>query len=799
MAQLAVIHKASEGWTPITQYDSTKWSLGDLIKRRTDISTNGSGSPYIGPCIDVVARPFEESPAIAASFPSAVQWSNRLFRYSSGTVTVSGTTVTGTGTLWITTGITINVNIGFGSTDATQITTWYNIDSIQSDTGLTLSTVATTYTGATSYVIENFRQIDWVFFADGASAAITRRIQLYEFNRMNSVWGWKGFITITPTATATHTTRGLVMDYMPYSVGTVTVSGTAVSGTTTNWFTNRMCVGSRIGFGSTDPTQIKTWFYISSINSNLGITLTQSAPTYAGATSYVIEDLRAYYETTNTTSGGLFVAKGLTFDDFTSLGTTIPIGGGTDNLKQTYWLKDASTINNTAACGITVEPQTSWTGKTAYVIDTATIKIYKYNVRNPLTLTGAADTSSFLAATGNQAVTGAITQTNNGKYCIANHGPLSGQTAVYFVTSNRIYGVPTSLIVNASTTFLTGGNQMLELPPGSLTGTTYTFTAPSGMTCIDYMDTIDRFVVTSTGANGIRSYVTQFVGSGTTQNMDYIFLLDDKQLDQSFADINTVQHPSISALTHAPNCIGGIMYSVTIGTTAATNFVHAMPIGVEWGFAATTLQRAISPSFSTPNAVRYTGFFTWRDTIIGGDLLGKRSDGFRTYYRMTGITDNSGTWNLISEPSYLTMTGITPSGSIQFMHEFRGITDNCIPARIFAAGVTYEDSSTDSHYRFSVTGSSITAKTFTFRFTNAFGDAVPQLRIRIYNDVLGGAAIVDDDTVSNTSRWSKSIDNGVTWNSYDTLDKFNDTTYIKYTSTNGSLDGIKAEVVLTLY
>ena len=45
MSQLAVTHKASEGWVPMSQYDSTKWSLGDLIKRRTDIATNGSGSP----------------------------------------------------------------------------------------------------------------------------------------------------------------------------------------------------------------------------------------------------------------------------------------------------------------------------------------------------------------------------------------------------------------------------------------------------------------------------------------------------------------------------------------------------------------------------------------------------------------------------------------------------------------------------------------------------------------------------------------------------------------------------------
>ena len=804
MAQQAVIHKASEGWTPITQYDSTKWSLGDLIKRRTDTTISGSPAAFIGPIIENVARPFEESPAIPASFPYVVRWSNKLFRYSSGTVTVSGTTVTGTGTSWLSTGITVNVNIGFGSTDATQITTWYNIDSIQSNTGLTLSTLSITYTGATPYVIENFRQIDWVFLADGASAAVTRRIQLYEFNRMTSVWGWKGFVTITPTASGTHTTRGLAMDYMPYTSGTVTVVSQYITGTTTSWITNRMCAGSRIGFGTSDPTQIKTWYYISSITGETSIVLTQPVTTSIPAgTSYVIEDLRAYMTTTNATNGGLFVAKGLTYDDFTSLGTTIGIGAGTDNLKLTYWLKDASTVTNTAACGITIEPQTSWTGKTAYVIDTTTIKIFKYNVRNVLTLTGAADTSSFLGSTGSQAVVGTISQTNNGRYCTASHGPLSGQPAVYFVTTNRIYGVPTSGIITSSTSFLTGTNQMLEIPPGnvSITGITgMTFIASSGMTCIEYVDTIDRFVVTTTGTAGARSYVTQFFGSGTTQSMDYIFLVDDKQLDQSFADATTYPHPSIAgAQLYTMDIEGGILYSCTNGTSASTNFVHASPIGAEWGFASSTLQRSISPSFTTPNVNRYTGFFSWRDTIIGGDLLGKRSDAFRSYYRISGITDNSGAWTLITEPPYTMMTGITPSSSIQFMNEYRTITDYCNPGRIFALGVLYEDMTTDSHYRFSSALSSITGKTFTFRFINLFGTTVPQLRIRIYDDVVGGAAVIDDDTITNASRWSKSIDNGITWNSYDTLDKFNDITYIRYTSTSGSLDGIKAEVLLTLY
>ena len=37
MAQLAVIKKATEGAVPLTQYNAAKWSLGTLIKKRTDL------------------------------------------------------------------------------------------------------------------------------------------------------------------------------------------------------------------------------------------------------------------------------------------------------------------------------------------------------------------------------------------------------------------------------------------------------------------------------------------------------------------------------------------------------------------------------------------------------------------------------------------------------------------------------------------------------------------------------------------------------------------------------------------
>ena len=145
-------------------------------------------------------------------------------------------------------------------------------------------------------------EIDWVFFADGAATAATRRINAYTFNRRTSAFSWQGFVTVTfPTAT-NQTIRGFRMTYDAETTGTVAVSGTAVTGTSTLFSTNKVCVGNRIGFGSTDPSQITTWYEISAIGSDNSITLTQSAGTISSGTAYVIEDLRCVMAITNATT-----------------------------------------------------------------------------------------------------------------------------------------------------------------------------------------------------------------------------------------------------------------------------------------------------------------------------------------------------------------------------------------------------------------------------------------------------------------------------------------------------------------
>lgn len=390
MAKRVIEHEfnGNQGTVPYASYDSTKTVLGDLIKQYTgSLDTD----KFAGPVKVAVARPNETSTAVPAVFPHVVRRAAKSGYYSTGTVAVSGTAVTGTTTAWLSTGVPVGARIGFGTTNPASVTTWYTITAVNSDTSLTLQSTAGTVNAGASYVIDKTLNIDWVFLADNTAAAATRRTTLFTFNRDTSVFSWRGFVTHTFPAATNHTIRGLRAVYKTYTTGTVAVSGATVTGTGTTWSADRIFIGCRIGFGSTDPTQISTWYYINAVTNDTSITI-QNNVTAAGTggvasnlsidggTAYVIEELVILHATTNatTTNGGLFMTNALSFDDFVNAGTTIAAAVATDKVKAVYWLADAATVTNTIADGLALDDFDSRTQQYCYIINnTATPSVYK--------------------------------------------------------------------------------------------------------------------------------------------------------------------------------------------------------------------------------------------------------------------------------------------------------------------------------------------------------------------------------------------------------------------------------------
>lgn len=653
--------------------------------------------------------------------------------------------------------------------------------------------IAYSFPAALQWSYKTDSQWDWIFVADIATAAATRRLGMYRYNRLTGAITYDGFITVTfPGTSEAKTVRALRVDYSKHTTGTVAVSGTAVTGTSTLFQTDRPCVGNRIGFGSTDPDLITQWYEISAIASDTGLTLTTSAGTIAPGTPYVIEDLRLAMVVTSATTnlGGLYLVKGLRRELFSPAGGAVPAATTVDNIRATYFLKDAVTGTALVSFGASMEEPTAPGSRNMWILETlANPVLFKYNIRAALTVASGSTTSAFVFKTGAGGVlTGAPSQLNNGRLANTAHGPGAGLNCIYFTTVSRIYRTTdVSTITAGSTSWLV--DNMTEVPPGGAA----TYAATGALSAIEYSGVIDRFVVTTSGASGARSYVTQYRTDGG--QMDRIILSDFKQIDQGAADSNTTPFPSTSSAPFSVWAEGGMAYMARNGTTAVLNQIYAVPLGADWEYAATTNCRIISPAMNTPDCKNFISAWTNQATVIGGATgknLGMVPMPFRAWYRTTGISDNSGTWNQLSAQGDL--SGVSGASQIQFMAEFR-IDGNMIPARLFGASILYADTAMSTYWQGSGNiGSSLANKQFGFRHAVAYGSTVPRLQVELF-DAETGSSLGTDDSVTQAWTWEKSTNAGGAWGSYNSADRANADTYVRITPTSLA-DNIKVRAVL---
>lgn len=658
---------------------------------------------------------------------------------------------------------------------------------------------STAFAATHTFAVNFSPTIDYVFGVENSTGATaTRRVHLWTVNKKNGTHSWNGFITLTLATATAHTVRDFKIDRKLETTGTVQTTGTALTGSGTAFATNKVAVGARIGFGSTDPKQITQWYRISVRTSDTALTLATSPGNITAGTAYVIEEYRPVYLATNatTTNGGIHIAKGITPEDFTSGGTTIALGATTDDVKAVYWLKDASTQTNIVAAGMALDfAAATPTSLTAYVLDLVSAgnyKFYTYNIRAALTLTAGVATNTWLLATGNNPFTGTGSQNSNCAIATTSHGTGSGVKSLYMVTTSRVYRVPVTRITTGSTTvFSAPSDNITEVPPGG----TSTFAATSLLSTIEYLGDADTFIVGTTHGTSVVSYVTQYVSSG--QQFTTMFGRDFKYTEQSAKDSD---HPSLFSNQLTAMCYhdsgGGsnIIYATKQGTTAITNHIYAMAFGADWNYAGVTDGRLISPEISTSNALKYYRAFANNVRFIGDTLIGKPTEPLRIYARTANITSDATTgWTLIDETNDL--SGFAGASSIQFAIEFRTIGESCLPTRVLGVNFAYEDNTNDSHFAFSADKSSAANKQFVWWFKTAFGTTVPTLNVRLYNAITGGSLITDDTATPTAGTFEKSTD-GTTWTSYNTTDRGNDTTYIRYTPTSLA-DNITVEAYLT--
>jgi hypothetical protein len=600
----------------------------------------------------------------------------------------------------------------------------------------------------------------WIFGSDGATAAATRRVQLWTWIPSTNTYSLVGAVTLTfPTAT-NHTIRGIRAILENYTTGTVGVSGTAVTGSGTGFTTQ--CVGSRIGFGSTDPNAITTWYQISAIGSDTGITLASSAGTVTAGTAYVIQDLLIVQATTNATAtnGGLFVTKGLQYADFTNPATAIPAATTVDRIKATYWLKDAATITNTTIGGCALGDFTSWTEQYVYSPNGAAtaLVLYRYNIRAALTLTSGAATltGSNMVITGSQTVTGNVLQTNNGRVATLAHGAGSGVPSLYLLTSTRVLRVPVSAVVAASTTFV--ADSMSEVAPGGAN----TNNLSTGFTALDISNSLDKLIIAGAVSQGTL-YVTDYYTGG-------------QQIDRRAACMAS-QLPSASRGTDSPIFVhsiaanqpflwvedGWLFWVYTQGTGATINALSAYPLAADLAFQPDVPNRIIAPKITlgaTPAKLYRVAVNSVQN--LGSHEMGVAPDAYRMQVRTSGIDDNSGSWTDVPQDGDLSGLG-TPS-AIQFAFQFRTAGVIMLPARILSLALLYEtDDALPSQYRWNFGDFNSANGTFAWVQIALFGGTPGVHTINIYR--ADTDALVLTQASSGSTNGTFEYWNGSAWDS----------------------------------
>ena len=559
-----------------------------------------------------------------------------------------------------------------------------------------------------------------LLIGSAATAAATRIIytHIYDLDTEEVTSG--GALTLTlPTVTA-HTLRGVrgVMKY--YTTGTVGVSGTAVTGSGTAWQASRLCVGSRIGFGSTNSSEITTWYEISAIGSDTSITLQQSAGTISSGTPYVIEDLRIAVTTTNATvtNGGFFLAKGLRIESLTG-GAIIPAATTVDNIRAVYRLADAATVTHTLANGLMNGEDVSWTEDYLYSgnsTTTTSLRVFKYNIRaalNSLTAGTHVCESTDCISTGSQTVSGGVlVASNNGRYSTLDHGVAKDVPSLFFATTNRVIRAPASNIVQDASAFTE--DQMIEVPYGG----TSNYNVTAGIGNAEYAPFTDKILMSAWIANNAKIYISDYRTDGSQFDGQMLILT------QQFDSISSTGPIFPKIHTAAPQLYAedGVLYIINPVAASLGGSIYIYPAyAAHWTLADKTGNRAILPKISltgTPKRFNrvYLGKVDWLNTLP--ELL-KQTEPVRVVYRTEGIDDNSGAWTLLPQSGNLTT--LEPTTEIQFALEFHTWGDICLPSRVTSVGVVYEsDDSLPDEYQWNLGDSDISDGTFGFTQVAAF-------------------------------------------------------------------------------
>ena len=658
--------------------------------------------------------------------------------HTTGTVSTSGlsTTLTGVGTGFQSERIAVGARIGFGTTDPTAVTTWYEISAIASDTSLTLNTAANVASG--SYVIEEVR------IAVSCTNATLYNGGIHLIKGLNYSTFTSGGTTIVEASTTDNIRASYLIRDKANQTCTITVASPGVVTAAGHGFV----AGDLISFSTTGtiPTgaTVNTTFYVSA--TGLTTDTFQFSATLGGAS---VNTTGSSSGTHTVYSGNMNIGMGIPSDEFVS------------NTEHSVYFLNSD--------------------------NATTVRITKFNLRAALTVSGGISASAYTLKTLGLTTVGTVQQVNNGRVFTVSHGSASGIKSLYFVTATRVYRCAISDVTNNSATWLS--DYMLENPPGSVT----TNLATSAILQVDYSETLDRLLISTTLAGRHGIYVTPY--DTLSSQFEKLIGQINNRTKLTTSDVNASDGMFLpAAMTMWTE--NGILFGTPNIVTSGLNWTGVFYVGADGYYSGTTDQMVITPKMATTDISQFYRVYVQTNHYAGSITLGYTPEPIRVYYRTSGITDDSGAWTEVISGD---LSGASPDTYIQFKLLFETMGEFCVPRKVYAICCTYENGavdSQDSHYLSCADLSDKVTKTFAWKHSVAFGSTVPDLRIRLYNAITNGI-LDDDDSVTQSGTWEKTIDGGSNWIAYNSTDKGNELTFIRFTPASIP-DNVQVRALLTL-
>jgi hypothetical protein len=503
---------------------------------------------------------------------------------------------------------------------------------------------------------------------------------LFQFDKLNWTMTFKGQIQV----------YNIVNDAEGYDMqcqllrekrGTVNINGHQITGINTKFYDSKISEGSRIGFGTTDPSRVTTWYTINKIDNNNQLFIDSPAPSGTNI-PYVIEELRIYYLSFQTFN----IVKGLNFDCFsTSLSIPQIYISDTDRKRACYNIRDAvtPTINQ---IGFDLGPVVDDNTQYLYYMSSRTningdMRIFVFNIRADLKfIANGTSINPYLFKTGYQFSPWLVNRTGHVKIAKTKFDNPDNVYHLYYEGQISHYRIRLDDIKPETTNMIDASNR------GTYTAQAITpfwgdINAANSRT-IMYDDYTDYFIVMNNSVE--KNFVYQYSSVGYPKTGVQRFFGNNTILRFRNPPEGTVytvmtQHPFYG------DAIDGLLYINMMSTSfdsweRGASSIQVFPVGADFETIKTEENRVICPAVNVSKFSKLSKILFNYNKKLGDDDYGVPPETFRVFVRDHGIEDNTGIWTQLDQ-SY-NISFLQPKRHIQISFTFKTLGATGHSARI---------------------------------------------------------------------------------------------------------------------